>query len=291
MRTLRYVLMVAAVMCGLLTAKAQILPTSGFHNLYVEAGAFNGIENDDPPAIDFTDTTNISVFSTNVGISAAVSDANASAGARQSSDIQPYSITATGRVFAIATSSAAGASAGAEAAILLTIQFDLTNQHAYAMSGVLFGSVSTGGSLLAQIVLDSYTTLSNVYTRSLPEDAGAFSTRGVLPSGSYKLMVEYKLLPATASAESGSTSGEADFRLLFQVAPPPEFTAVACETNGIRTTWTSVSGVVYQVQSTDLLLVPSWTNGPTVLATNGTASAFDTNPLPASRFYRVLPFP
>jgi hypothetical protein len=57
-------------------------------------------------------------------------------------------------------------------------------------------------------------------------------------------------------------------------------------------TWSAVTGQVYQVQYTTNLFQPNWINllVKPLVATNGTMTVSDTNPIFASpgRFYRVV---
>jgi hypothetical protein len=70
--------------------------------------------------------------------------------------------------------------------------------------------------------------------------------------------------------------------------PKPAFQSVTHSNNTIRLTWSTVSGLVYQVQSTASMTPTSWSNlGGTLTASGSTLSASDTIGTATQRFYRV----
>jgi hypothetical protein len=73
-----------------------------------------------------------------------------------------------------------------------------------------------------------------------------------------------------------------------QALPAPVLEAVTQTDGTISLTWSTVPGVAYQVQYTDDLTAPAWTNlRSAVTATRGTLSASDSVTSSPQRFYRV----
>jgi len=71
--------------------------------------------------------------------------------------------------------------------------------------------------------------------------------------------------------------------------PTPQFLSVTRTTNTIRLTWTTMSGLVYQVQSSASMNPTNWSNvGGTLTANGSTLSASNTFGVATQRFYRVL---
>jgi len=75
---------------------------------------------------------------------------------------------------------------------------------------------------------------------------------------------------------------------LTQVSPVT-FTSITKSGTTVNLTWVAIPGKNYQVQFSTSLRQPSWNNlpGGSVTATGGTASASDTNPTGATRYYQV----
>jgi hypothetical protein len=70
---------------------------------------------------------------------------------------------------------------------------------------------------------------------------------------------------------------------------PPQMLGVMLTNNNAVVTWSSVSGLNYQLQGEDNPLAGAWTNAaPLVQATNSTCSATNSNIGPNQRFYRVV---
>jgi hypothetical protein len=70
--------------------------------------------------------------------------------------------------------------------------------------------------------------------------------------------------------------------------PGPVFQSVTRTNSTIGLTWSTVSGLVYQVQYTASLAPTNWTNlGGTMTASGGTLSASDAIGTATQRFYRV----
>jgi hypothetical protein len=78
------------------------------------------------------------------------------------------------------------------------------------------------------------------------------------------------------------------------VVPPFNITSIrSLAPDSIALTWTSVSGVNYQIQSRDSLSAGSWITNATILA-NSTSTFYTNSPIPASviqRYYRVVATP
>jgi hypothetical protein len=68
-----------------------------------------------------------------------------------------------------------------------------------------------------------------------------------------------------------------------------EFVSVRGGVGSVTTSWSSVSGLLYQVQVSPTLINPAWTNlGSVVTALSANAFIVDTDPAATTRFYRVL---
>jgi hypothetical protein len=73
------------------------------------------------------------------------------------------------------------------------------------------------------------------------------------------------------------------------VAFTSAFVSVRGGKGAITTSWSSVSGLTYQVQVSPTLIAPSWTNlGNVITALTPNTSIVDTNIAVTTRFYRVL---
>jgi hypothetical protein len=74
--------------------------------------------------------------------------------------------------------------------------------------------------------------------------------------------------------------------------PRPAFQSVTRTNNNIGLTWSTVSGLVYQVQYTASLTPTNWSNlGGTMTAAGSTLSASNAIGTATQRFYRVLLLP
>ena len=74
--------------------------------------------------------------------------------------------------------------------------------------------------------------------------------------------------------------------------PKPEFLSVTRTTNTMGLTWSTMSGLVYQVQSSARMNPTNWSNvGGTLTAAGSTLSASNVFGVATQRFYRVLLVP
>ncbi len=74
--------------------------------------------------------------------------------------------------------------------------------------------------------------------------------------------------------------------------PTPQFLSVSRTNNTIRLTWFTMSGLVYQVQSSASMNPTNWSNvGGTLTANGSSLSASNTFGVATQRFYRVLLVP
>jgi hypothetical protein len=290
---LRHGLSLSLMLAGLAEpVRAQLVATSQVRVVTADAHAYDG-EINNTPLQQAASAPGFALFQQGVNNFASQADAVASSQAGQRSEILPYTISASGTVFASAAIMLGSQTASAGAQSVADINLVVTNAQAWSMSGALSGSISAGGTLVAQVVLRDLATGSNLFIRSLPADAGAFSGSGALRAGSYKFLAEFRDTPATAGSGSPSQSGNASYRALLRVAPAPLLTLVARDTNNATVAaWQSVSGATYQVEFADSPLSATWSNlGATVAASNASATARDTNAPAASRAYRVYPLP
>jgi hypothetical protein len=105
------------------------------------------------------------------------------------------------------------------------------------------------------------------------------------------------VVPATTT----STTLEFDFNnvpgafglddVAVEPVPAPVFQSVALTGGTVKLTWSSVSGLSYQVQSASSLSNPTWTNVVTVTAAGNLASTSEPVGSALKQFYRVILLP
>ena len=78
----------------------------------------------------------------------------------------------------------------------------------------------------------------------------------------------------------------------MDVLPPPVLETITSSNDTISLTWSAISGSTYRVQFETNLNNAIWLDlPPDVVATGPTATAADTMPTNAARFYRVRVVP
>lgn len=221
-------------------------------------------------------------FETNVASTASVVSANGQSSAQQRAEVQPLLVTAEGRLSATsATDTNRDESASAQANCRLDLLFDLPVQHAYSISVTNLGGVSPGN-LLGQIVLSDP---EEVFVSRLPTNSGPSSQSGVLPSGSYRLLAEFVVSPATAPPAS---SGNASFSLQMTFDPILPTLNIARSSNGVVLSWTTNNTAAFLLESNTNLAGTNWTLifGP--YPVSGGEYSAEQSASDASRFYRLI---
>jgi hypothetical protein len=242
--------------------EGAIVPTRIQYVVMTTAGARDSGVYDLPPDQSVSVTTNgFWSFETNAASTATVVSANGQSSAQQRAEVQPLLLTAEGSLSATsATDTNRDETASAQPSCRLDILFDLPVQHAYSISVTNLGGVSPG-SLLGQIVL---TGVNEVFASRLPTNSGPSSQSGVLPSGSYRLLAEFVVSPATAPPASG---GNASFSLGMTFDPILPTLNIARSSNNVVLSWTFIYGP-YPV--------------------SGAEYSVEQSALDASRFYRLI---